>query len=395
MNTRKQPLILGIDPGTTTAVAILNINAKKIKLFSVKNPNPSQIIMEIIKNGEPIIMGTDKAATPLTVKKYANKLGAVIIKPAKDLEKIQKRTEDGDVKNDHEQDALAAARYAYSKAKPRLRQAIEFFDKAKIPLSAEILRYVLKDPKIHMQSVISKVSPPKPQAHQRKKTMNAPSTEAYSDSLKAADKYKRLLNQEKKQNKFQVQKLQSELKKIKSQTQNLDQIINKKVSKKTAVLKLEKKQLIIKARNVVKKNKKLLQELCAARKIIDLYQHLQVIPILQTSKRKECMNKAESVQHGSVIYADDASGFGNSLLKILKNKGVFILSTSKRSRVNSMNNICIDNLQIKIEFNGNIFVDKKSLNKEKRKFDMLSTVIEEYKQKRQAHDTKKEDRVSS
>src|SRR3989338_1935418 len=78
-------LIIGIDPGTTTAYAIIDIEGKLIKTSSSKHLELSKIISAAIKTGKVALVGTDKSKIPNLVYTFAAKIGARIIAPNEEL----------------------------------------------------------------------------------------------------------------------------------------------------------------------------------------------------------------------------------------------------------------------------------------------------------------------
>jgi uncharacterized protein len=111
-----QPLIVGLDPGTTSAYAVLDIDGDVIKVASERNAKLSDIIKDIISYGKPLLIGTDKEKVPSFVKKFAILTGANIVSPEEDL-LLQDKRINIKTKNEHENDALASAFFAYEQNK--------------------------------------------------------------------------------------------------------------------------------------------------------------------------------------------------------------------------------------------------------------------------------------
>ena len=105
-------LILGVDPGSTSAIALIDFDGEIVKVESGKNFPPREIISEVIDEGKPVIVASDKAKFPSTVDKIATSLGTVKYELDEDLSQERKR-ELGEGENSHEIDAVAAARNAY------------------------------------------------------------------------------------------------------------------------------------------------------------------------------------------------------------------------------------------------------------------------------------------
>ncbi|HKM42242.1 MAG TPA: DUF460 domain-containing protein [Methanocorpusculum sp.] len=105
-------IIVGIDPGTTAGIAVLNLDGDLIHLSSPRILNPAEIISGI---GKPVLIATDKADIPSVIEKIRRAFSAVAWKPAKDMLIKDKHelTEGHDFSNDHERDALSAAVSAY------------------------------------------------------------------------------------------------------------------------------------------------------------------------------------------------------------------------------------------------------------------------------------------
>ena len=127
MNDRKL-LIVGIDPGITTAYAVLDIEGNILKLNSSKQLELNRIISETIELGKVLIVGTDKAKAPNLAEAFATKLGARLIIPEEDMKVEEKRriTINYNFGDGHQGDALASALFAYKQAKPLLDK-IDYF----------------------------------------------------------------------------------------------------------------------------------------------------------------------------------------------------------------------------------------------------------------------------
>jgi predicted RNase H-like nuclease (RuvC/YqgF family) len=116
-----KPVIIGVDPGSTSAVAALDLEGNIVEKESGKNFPPREIISKVIDIGKPVLVTSDKAKTPSKVEKIANSLGAEIFEPEKDLDTGRKRKL-GEGENSHEKDAVAAARHAYRNMNNELKK---------------------------------------------------------------------------------------------------------------------------------------------------------------------------------------------------------------------------------------------------------------------------------
>lgn len=146
--TPKRParaVIVGVDAGTTTGLAILDMEGNVLYSSSAKNLDRGTMIDIILGYGRPIIVATDVAEAPETVKKLASQLGAALYTPPEDLSVAEKRELAERLLNSppgdsHERDAIAAAAKAFHTIKSKLEQIEKKLDE----LSAEIDREKIK-----------------------------------------------------------------------------------------------------------------------------------------------------------------------------------------------------------------------------------------------------------
>lgn len=120
-----EPLIVGIDPGNTSAVAAINLDGELELLESQREFPRSEIIQRIIENGKPVIVASDTGKMPSNVEKVASSLGAKKFTPEEDLERRRKE-ELGRGENSHEKDAVASAMHAYKNLQREIRKIKEF-----------------------------------------------------------------------------------------------------------------------------------------------------------------------------------------------------------------------------------------------------------------------------
>ncbi|MCP1663296.1 MAG: DUF460 domain-containing protein [Methanocalculus sp. MSAO_Arc1] len=113
--TKPRYLIVGIDPGTTMALSLLDLDGDLIHLSSSRVTSVAEAIAEITAHGRPLIIASDKKEMPGTVEKIRRAFHAVPFLPKHDLAVSEKTECAGGIRyeNDHERDAYAAAMMAY------------------------------------------------------------------------------------------------------------------------------------------------------------------------------------------------------------------------------------------------------------------------------------------
>jgi predicted RNase H-like nuclease (RuvC/YqgF family) len=113
--TRRDHVVVGIDPGTTTAVALLDLDGAVLDVWSTRTADTAAVIEWIIEGGRPVVVAADVEPMPETVEKIRRSFDAARWIPDSDLPVDEKlhRTREAAYDNDHERDALAAALFAY------------------------------------------------------------------------------------------------------------------------------------------------------------------------------------------------------------------------------------------------------------------------------------------
>jgi hypothetical protein len=112
---RRDHVIVGIDPGTTTAAAVVGLDGTVLDVLSTRTADTADVIEWLIERGRPIVVAADVTPMPETVEKFRRSFDAAGWNPTTDLPVDEKlhRTRDDDYDNDHERDAMAAALFAF------------------------------------------------------------------------------------------------------------------------------------------------------------------------------------------------------------------------------------------------------------------------------------------
>ena len=156
----KRQLIIGLDPGTTTAYAILDTKGRLIEVRSAKELNLNTIIRETTEKGTPLLVGTDRRKCPGMVSKYAAKTGAVKVIPGYDVPETEKNaiTRSIPTRNAHQKDAVAAAFVAYRQYEPLLNRIDRFLSREGKQEAAEQVKSIVVQKRISMKKALAKVS---------------------------------------------------------------------------------------------------------------------------------------------------------------------------------------------------------------------------------------------
>jgi predicted RNase H-like nuclease (RuvC/YqgF family) len=129
---RNEYLIVGVDPGMVTGIALLNVNGEVLLLTSKRGIDRSEIIKTILSYGTPVAVSSDVNPPSRLVEKLASTLNLTLYSPPRSLqvsEKIslvQNFVDERKVnppQDPHQRDALAAAIKAFQSFKNKMEQA--------------------------------------------------------------------------------------------------------------------------------------------------------------------------------------------------------------------------------------------------------------------------------
>jgi predicted RNase H-like nuclease (RuvC/YqgF family) len=132
---RHDHVVVGVDPGTTTAVAIVALDGDVLDVLSTRTADSAAITEWIVERGRPVIVAADVTPMPETVEKLRRSFDAAGWTPDRDLpvDVKQHRTREEGYDNDHERDAMAAAFGAYDAHKDQFDRVA-----AKVPPGQEV-----------------------------------------------------------------------------------------------------------------------------------------------------------------------------------------------------------------------------------------------------------------
>jgi len=112
---RRDHVLVGVDPGTTTAVAIADLEGELLDVLSTRTADTADVVEWIVERGRPVLVAADVEPMPETVEKLRRSFDAAGWIPDSDLpiDTKQHRAPDHSYDNDHERDAVAAVLSAF------------------------------------------------------------------------------------------------------------------------------------------------------------------------------------------------------------------------------------------------------------------------------------------
>ena len=121
---KRKTLIVGIDPGTTTGLGMLDLEGNLVKSHSGRGMSVSDVVEMIARYGKPMIIATDVRPMPGTVEKIRRSFNAIPGEPDESLSseyKINLARPYG-YNNDHERDAIAASAHVFRRHKNKFEE---------------------------------------------------------------------------------------------------------------------------------------------------------------------------------------------------------------------------------------------------------------------------------
>ncbi len=367
----KPLLIVGIDPGTTIAYAIIDLKGNVIKAYSSRELNLDSLTASIFYVGKPLIVGTDVYPTPKFVEKFASQIGARVIGPESNLKVDQKKNmvKGLEFSNNHERDALAAAIFAFKKVRALLNKIKLYVQRyEKQDLEQDIINLVFSK-NLSISDAVANLEKKAIKFSSKKPKMRTTSIKVKFDEIKY------LKNQNKRLSKT-IDEIRKKLIKLK---ENIE-LVSKKKAKN--IIKFKDKKINF-LKKELKKSKleisKLKKEILSYKELIYDIENFILVPKFKNLN----IEIAKRSNLKGIIFLEDAKSFSEKSLEIVKNKIRIVIYGRSISRKLKENFICFDlkNLRFK-DFKEFLLVEKSSLEKEKRKVNIFARIIEEYKKER-------------
>jgi len=360
-------LIVGIDPGTTTAYAILDLDGNLIKLKSSKQLSLSTLITEVTNEGKVLAVGCDVSNIPSFVYKFATKLNAIIVKPDFDY-KVglkQRMTKEFKVRDDHQRDALAAALNAFKEFKETFTKIDkELKDLGKEHLNSQVKEICIKN-KLNVTDTIKLLETPEKIEVKKKRKKEVLNYNKANDLIRAF----------KKQNR----ELQRKLSFMQFKYQNTLKLIDKRVEERI------KKSQIISELNSKSFREELLKKEIEIKNLKEKINKLN--NTLLNSNEKITAQKFKNLNFEDyskeVIYVENPNIYSEKCLNSCKGK--VIIYKEKPLNYLTKKNISFINKEdcLEEEFEEFILVDKNKLNSLINSSNLIENLIEDYKQERQ------------
>jgi len=386
MNEKKL-LIVGIDPGITTAYAAFDIDGKFIHSNSSKQYDLGKIISEIIDFGKPVLVGTDKAKIPGMVESFAAKTGARIVSPSEDLKVDEKKKMiiNLNFSDEHQADAAASALFAHRE----MRQLLDKIDFFAARNEKKNIRNLIKElvilRRISIKSAVSIIE----NRDEESKIIEKIITErifSENDFLKLYGKLKKreeeiklikIHNNSLKNMISKLERSQSNSEKPRTEAKTQDDFREKRIKFLENMLNSKEKtaegiRILLKKYNTILSN-------------INNY---HILKKLDTFGLNEFYfkNRTLNIQRNDILLVSNPNIASGKVIDFLKEKVFVVIYKNQITKKieNSMPFIFVSAKSLKIEEDKYFgFVEKKQLEMEKGKIDWVRKIIDDYKQEKE------------
>jgi predicted RNase H-like nuclease (RuvC/YqgF family) len=325
---KRDYIIVGIDPGTTTAIAVLTLSGELQMLHSSRTISIPDVIELISEQGKPLIIASDVFPTPNAVEKIRRAFNAVLGSPEDVLsteDKIEFAAPYG-YSNNHERDAIAAAVSFYRKNKNKFEQI-----KKKIPPGVDVneaIAQVVKGKSV--DAVISALT---------KKEIKEPEVHAISEKTEDEALHLRELIQKYEESVEEMRMYQDELKKelgLKdTKIMKLEELVKRqrtdayKQLKKDKILQIRDNEIVRLQGRISENNKRIaelndrIQKLKRIRRL-EISGRVLPVKIISAFTKDSILFTREQVgiKKDDIILLKDASGGGSITAKMLADLGV-------------------------------------------------------------------------
>lgn len=383
---------MGIDPGTTLGYAVLDIDGKLIAANSSKQLNLNSLISEVVDLGKVIVIGTDKAKIPSLVNLFSAKTGGRIIKPKEDLRISEKKKIiiGYKLENEHQEDALASALFAYKEIRGLLKKINIFAENSKnFSIKDRIIELVLTK-NISIRHAIGIIESPEKVNLEKVKKVAEERMLSSEDFLKLRNKVKRY-EKEILFLKMQNNNLNIKLKEIsdrydymskKNSWVKSDENAEKLIGFKESRIKFFDKEIKSKDEeiNLLRDKINNLNFILSRLNEAYLLKKLDNLGSLEFENKNKFLN----IKDKDILLINNPNIFNNKVIEKLSDKvRVIIYKDSLSKTTERLPFIFVERKNLKLtEMEYFAIVGKDELNKEISKINILSKIIEDYKEAR-------------
>ena len=324
---RPRYLIVGLDPGTTTGIAAVDLDGNLVLLSSSRQMTMSDIVEELYRAGKPLIVASDVREMPYSVEKIRRAFNAIPYTPKQSLSVEAKYdlTAPFSYTNDHERDSLSAALDAYRSLQNKFRNIAKRvgpgYDldevRARV-LRGQPLDTVLAD--LKGVPAAKKEEAPAAEA-EPERTVEDERVMALDGMVKRLRSYVQELQEELRERDRDLERLRQDVRRARSATERKIRR-DAELAAKDATIESLREQL----RGERRRSRRLKKRLERMQKVAKLevsedYTPLKVLDSL-TREAVRALQEEIGIVEGDVLYVPRTHGWGRGVVKDLAGTGV-------------------------------------------------------------------------
>jgi predicted RNase H-like nuclease (RuvC/YqgF family) len=317
-------LIVGIDPGTTTAIAALDLEGNLLHLSSSRQTSMSDVTEVLYKIGKPLIIASDVHEMPYSVEKVRRAFNGVAYTPRQDMS-VETKLElasPHSYRNDHERDALSAALDAYRSYKNKFQNILK-----RVPpgydlddVRAAIVRGLSVEQALgEMKGREAPAEPVAPQV-----TLQSPGDERIrilDGTVKRLRSLIQELQEELMQKDREIIRLQGRLRRIRSQREDKVRRDSEIVKRDAIITSLKKR-----VRREERVNRALRKRVSRLKEFETFQQQENAVPLkVLTSFSREgvkAVNEEFGLREGDLLYISRIDGWSRNVVRDLSGLGI-------------------------------------------------------------------------
>ncbi|MDK2891411.1 MAG: uncharacterized protein PWR21_2043 [Methanoculleus sp.] len=326
LSSRPRYLIVGLDPGTTTGIAAVDLDGNLVLLTSSRQMTMSDIVEELYRAGKPLIIASDVQQMPYSVEKIRRAFNAIPYTPKQSLSVEAKYdlTAPFSYTNDHERDALSAALDAYRSLQNKFRNIAKRvgpgFDldevRARV-LRGQPLDTVLAD----LQGTPAAKKEAEPEVPAPERPVEDERVMALDGMVKRLRSYVQELQDDLRERDREAERLRQDVRRARSATERKIRR-DAELAAKDATIESLREQL----RGERRRSRRLKKRLERMQKVAKIegtedYTPLKVLDSL-TREAVRGLQEEIGIAGGDVLYVPRAHGWGRGVVKDLAGTGV-------------------------------------------------------------------------
>lgn len=351
LKKKDRPVIVGIDPGVNTGIAVIDLNGTPLFIHSSKNIDRNDIINMILAVGSPVIIATDVAEVPETVKKLAAMVKAQLYVPSRNLSSAEKNEIVNNIvkkypwisiNDTHERDALVAAYKAYQSLEDKFKHIEHSLKKYGITLDEDRIKVAIIKGKTLAEAIeeelerimeqdigFSQEQTESIKQEQKRESMKSSCEKRIETKIRILEAEKKRLIQEIKDLTSRLEALELELKNLKS-LHDVEENVFREIEK----LRLENKSLREQIRKLKEDINKLVDENNRLRKTIKtiVFNNYVPIPVVYTPTPSNIAKVLDLMQIVKAFYTTSIKNICYDVLRYLEEKRIAVIVDEYKER---------------------------------------------------------------